>query len=263
MWWVERKHMICKTQQDYDGMRLAGKITGEALKYAKSLIRPNISTLELDKMIEKFIIDKGAIPSFKGYDGFPASICASVNEMVVHGIPSNDIILKEGDIVSIDLGVIINGYNGDAARTFAVGKIDSEKARLIEVTKDCFFKGINKLSVGAKLGELSHAIQCHAELNGYSVVRELVGHGIGHDMHESPEVPNYGNPTSGIRVKDGMCLAVEPMINMGSRYVALKDDSWGVYAIDHKPSAHYENTVIVTSKGVEITTMYEGENEDR
>ena len=250
--------MICKTEKDYEGMRLAGKITGEALNYAKTLIRPNISTLELDKLIEKFIIDRGAIPSFKGYDGYPASICASVNEMVVHGIPSSDIILKEGDIVSIDLGAIVNGYNGDAARTFAVGSIDAEKQRLINVTKQSFFKGIEKLKVGAKLGELSHAIQVHAESNGYSVVRELVGHGIGHDMHEAPEVPNYGNPSSGIRVKDGMCIAVEPMINMGQRYVALKEDGWGVYAYDHKPSAHYENTVIVTSNGVEITTLCEG-----
>lgn len=251
--------MICKTIEDYNGMKLAGKITGEALKYAQSLIKPNISTLELDKLIEKFIIDKGAIPSFKGYDGFSASICASVNEMVVHGIPSNDIILKEGDIVSIDLGVIINGYNGDAARTFAVGKIDAEKERLIKVTKECFFKGIQQLKVGAKLGELSHAIQVHAESNGYSVVRELVGHGIGHDMHEEPEVPNYGNISSGVRVKEGMCIAVEPMINMGQRYIAIKDDGWGIYTLDHKPSAHYENTVIITSNGIEITTIYEGE----
>jgi len=254
--------MICKTLEDYEGMRLAGKITGEALSYAKTLIKPNISTLELDKLIEKFIIDKGAIPSFKGYDGFPASICASVNEMVVHGIPSSDIILKEGDIVSIDLGVIVNGYNGDAARTFAVGNIDAEKERLVKVTKECFFKGIKQLRVGGKLGELSHAIQVYAESNGYSVVRELVGHGIGHDMHEAPEVPNYGNSSSGIRVKDGMCIAVEPMINMGSRYVALKDDGWGVYTYDKKPSAHYENTIIVTNNGVEITTLFEGEDEN-
>lgn len=249
--------MICKTEEDFEGMRLAGRITGEALKYAESLIRPNISTFELDKLIEKFIISKGAKPSFLHYDGYPASICASVNEMVVHGIPSKDIILKEGDIVSIDVGAIINGYNGDAARTFAVGKIDAEKARLIEVTKQCFFEGIKKLTVGCKIGEVSSVIQNHAETNGYSVVRELVGHGIGHDMHEAPEVPNYGLPTQGIRVKDGMCLAIEPMINMGKRYVFIKEDGWGVYAQDGKPSAHYENTVIVTSKGVEITTLCE------
>lgn len=247
--------MICRTQQDIEGMKLAGKITGDALKYAETLIKPNISTFELDKLIEKYIIDKGAIPSFLNYDGYPASICASVNSVVVHGIPSQNTILKEGDIVSIDVGAIINGYNGDAARTFAVGHISAENARLIEVTKQCFFEGIKQLAVGEKLGRLSHAIQVYAESNGYSVVRELVGHGIGHDMHEAPEVPNYGLPSQGIRVKDGMCLAIEPMINMGERYVLLDEDGWGVITRDGKPSAHYENTVIVTKNGVVITTL--------
>ena len=249
--------MICKSEKDYEGMRLAGKITGEALKYAESLIKPNISTWELDKLIEKYIIDKGAIPSFKGYDGFPGSICASVNSMVVHGIPSKSVILKEGDIISIDVGVIVNGYNGDAARTFAVGNISAENARLIKVTRECFFEGLKKLKVGSKIGEMSASIQKHAESNGYSVVRELVGHGIGKNMHEQPEVPNYGLPTSGVRVKDGMCLAIEPMINMGARYVLLDSDGWGILTQDGKPSAHYENTVIVTENGVEITTLYE------
>lgn len=250
--------MICRTQEDIDGMLLAGKITGEALNYAKTLIKPNISTLELDKLIEKYIIDKGAIPSFLNYDGYPASICASVNSVVVHGIPSENTILKEGDIISIDVGAIINGYNGDAARTFAVGNIDAETARLVKVTEECFFEGIKHLAIGEKLGKLSYAIQTHAESNGYSVVRELVGHGIGHDMHESPEVPNYGLPTQGIRVKEGMCLAIEPMINMGQRYVWLDEDGWGIITRDGKPSAHYENTVIVTKTGVKITTLVEG-----
>ncbi len=250
--------MICRSKEDIDGMILAGKITAEALNYAETLIKPNISTFELDKLIEKYIIDKGAIPSFLHYDGYPASICASVNGVVVHGIPSVNTILKEGDIVSIDVGVIVNGYNGDAARTFAVGNISAEKARLVEVTKQCFFEGIKHLAVGEKLGKLSHAIQMHAEKNGYSVVRELVGHGIGHDMHEAPEVPNYGLPTQGIRVKDGMCLAIEPMINMGERYVCVNEDGWGIETRDGKPSAHYENTVIVTKQGVVITTLLEG-----
>lgn len=251
--------MICKSEKDYEGMRLAGKITAGALNYAKTLIKPNISTLELDKLIEKYIIDKGAIPSFKGYDGFPASICASVNQMVVHGIPSKSVILKEGDIISIDVGVVINGYNGDAARTFAVGKISKEAERLIKVTKECFYEGIKNLKVGEKLGVMSAAIQNHAESHGYSVVRELVGHGIGKKMHEQPEVPNFGLPTQGVRVKDGMCLAIEPMINMGQRYVLLDTDGWGILTRDGKPSAHYENTVIVTNAGVEITTLTEEE----
>lgn len=249
--------MICKSEKDIQGMREAGKITAEALEYVKSLIKPNISTLELDKLVEKYIIDKSAIPSFKGYDGFPASICASVNQTVVHGIPSKGVVLKEGDIISIDVGVIYNGYNGDAARTFAVGKISAGMQRLIDVTKQCFFEGIKKLKVGGRIGEMSAAIQNHAESNGFSVVRELVGHGIGKHMHEAPEVPNYGLPSQGVRVKDGMCLAIEPMINMGKRFVFMDSDGWGIITQDGMPSAHYENTVIVTSNGVEITTLIE------
>ena len=249
--------MICRSKEDIEGMRLAGKITGQALNYAKSLIKPNISTLELDKKLEKFIIEKGAIPSFLNYDGFPATACISVNDCVVHGIPSESVILKEGDIVSVDIGAKINGYNGDAARTFAVGNISAEKARLIKITEECFFKGIEKLAVGKKIGELSNAIQEYAEGNGYSVVRELIGHGIGKEVHEAPDVPNYGSKTFGVRVKDGMCIAIEPMICMGQRYIYQSEDGWGIYTQDGKPSAHYENTVIVTSDGVEITTLVE------
>lgn len=247
--------MICKDENDIKGMKAAGKVVADALNYAKSLIKPNISTFELDKLIEMYIIDRGAKPSFLHFEGYPASICASVNSTVVHGIPSKSTILKEGDIISIDVGAILDGYQGDAARTFAVGKISDDKARLVKVTEECFFEGIKNLKVGEKLGKLSYAIQNHAEKNGYSVVRELVGHGIGHNMHEAPEVPNYGTPTSGVRVKDGMCLAIEPMINMGERYVFVDEDGWGIVTRDGLPSAHYENTVIVTSAGVEITTL--------
>lgn len=247
--------MICTTKQDIDGMIKAGAVVRDALLYAETLIRPNISTLELDKKLEKFIIDKGAIPSFLNYEGYPNSICASVNEMVVHGIPSEDIILKEGDIISIDIGAILDGYNGDAARTFAVGSITPEKQKLIDVTKQCFFEGISKLKIGARLGELSNAIQTYAESFGYGVVRELVGHGIGHKMHEAPEVPNYGPKSSGMHIKNGLCIAVEPMINMGSRYVRIKDDGWGIYTADGMPSAHYENTVIITEEKLIITTL--------
>lgn len=248
-------NMICKDENDIQGMKDAGKVVADTLNYAKTLIKPNISTFQLDKLIEKYIIDKGAIPSFLHYEGYPASICASVNSTVVHGIPSPDVILKEGDIISIDVGAVLNGYQGDAARTFAVGQISEEKARLIQVTEQCFFEGLNNLKVGEKLGKLSNAIQNYAEKNGYSVVRELVGHGIGHNMHEAPEVPNYGTPTSGVRVKDGMCIAIEPMINMGERYVFVDEDGWGIITRDGLPSAHYENTVIVTSTGNIITTL--------
>ena len=247
--------MICRTQQDIDGMRKANKVVGDALKYAESLIRPGISTYELDKLVEKFIIEHGAIPSFKNFEGYPASICASVNEVVVHGIPSKEIVLKEGDIISVDIGTIVDGYNGDAARTFPVGKISEEKQKLIDVTKQCFFEGIKHLKVGARLGELSNAIQTYAESYGYGVVRELVGHGIGHHMHEEPEVPNYGPKNKGIIVKENMCLAIEPMINMGQRYIYMKNDGWTISTVDKKPSAHYENTVIVTQNGVEILSL--------
>lgn len=236
-------------------MRKAGALTRDALNYAETLIKPGISTLELDNLIKKFIINSGGSPSFLGYEGFPGSICASVNEMVVHGIPSSKIVLKEGDIISIDVGVVYKGYNGDAARTFPVGKISPEKAKLIEVTKQCFFEGIAQLSVGQRLGRVSHAIQVHAEKNGYSVVRELVGHGIAKKMHLPPNIPNYGKETDGPIVVENTCLAIEPMINMGRKEIFLLDDDWGVVTRDGKPSAHYENTVLVTKQGVEILTL--------
>lgn len=247
--------MIVRTPDELRLMREAGKITRDALNYAKTLIKPNISTLELDKKIKEYIINCGATPSFLGYEGYPGSICASPNSMVVHGIPSDKIILKEGDIISIDVGATFKGYNGDAARTFAVGEISQEKAKLIKVTEECFFKGIEKLKVGDRLGELSHAIQEHAEKNGFSVVRELVGHGIGTKMHEWPNVPNYGKKTDGPILAENICLAVEPMINMGKKDIYLLEDGWGVITRDGKPSAHYENTVILTLTGVEILTL--------
>ena len=236
-------------------VKKACEITRDALGYCESVIRPGISTKELDKLVEKFIIDSGAYPACKGYEGFPGSICVSVNEKIVHGIPNDQEILQEGDIVSVDIVVNYKGYHGDAARTFPVGKISKEKERLIEVTKQCFFEGIKNLKVGHRLGELSHAIQTHAESNGYSVVRELVGHGIGKSMHEPPNVPNYGKETSGPIVTENAVLAVEPMINMGKKEVWLDCDGWGVITRDGRPSAHYENTVHVTKDGVEIWTL--------
>lgn len=236
-------------------VKKACEITRDALNYAETLVKPGISTKELDILVEKFIINSGAIPACKGYEGFPATICASVNDMVVHGIPSFDCVLKEGDIISVDLVVNYKGYHGDAARTFPVGKISPDKAKLIEVTKECFFEGIKNLKVGHRLGELSHAIQKHAEENGFSVVRELVGHGIGRSMHEPPNVPNYGKVTDGPIVTDNACLAIEPMINMGRKEVWLVEDGWGVVTRDGKCSAHYENTIHVTKDGIEILTL--------
>ncbi len=236
-------------------VKKACEITRDALNYCETLIKPGISTKELDILVEKFIINSGAIPACKGYEGYPASICSSVNDVVVHGIPSEDCILKEGDIISIDLVVNYKGYHGDAARTYPVGEISEDKKRLIEVTKQCFFEGIKHLQVGHRLGELSHAIQQYAEKNGFSVVRELVGHGIGKSMHEPPNVPNYGKVTDGPIVTDNACLAVEPMINLGRKEVWLMEDGWGVVTRDGKCSAHYENTVHVTKDGIEILTL--------
>lgn len=236
-------------------MRKACLITKQALDYAQTLIKPGISTKDLDKEIEKFIIDNGAFPASKGYECFPGAACISVNEMVVHGIPSEKIILKEGDIVSVDIVVRYKGLHGDATRTFGVGKISPENQRLIDVTRECFFEGVKKLKVGHRLGEVSHAIQEHAEKNGFSVVRELVGHGIGLKMHEPPNVPNYGKESDGPLVTENACLAIEPMINAGRKEIWLIEDGWGVITRDGKCSAHYENTVHVTKDGVEILTL--------
>lgn len=236
-------------------VKKACEITRDALAYAETLIKPGISTKQLDNLVEKFIIESGGIPACKGYEGYPATLCTSVNEMIVHGIPSEAVILKEGDIISVDLVVNYKGYHGDATRTFPVGKISEEKQRLIDVTRECFFEGVKNLKVGHRLGELSNAIQVHAEKNGYSVVRELVGHGIGKSMHEPPNVPNYGKVTDGPIVTDNAVIAIEPMINMGRKEVWLVEDGWGVVTRDGKPSAHYENTVHITKDGIEIWTL--------
>ncbi len=236
-------------------MRKACEITRDALLFAEKLVKPGISTLELDKSLKKFIIDCGGYPTCLGYEGYPNSICTSVNEIVVHGIPSDKCILKEGDIISVDLCVTYKGFIGDAARTFPVGKISAEKQRLIDVTKEAFFEGIKNLKVGHRLGELSHAIQEFVEKNGYSVVREMVGHGIGDQMHLPPNIPNYGKVTDGPIVIENTFLAIEPMVNMGKKEIWLLEDGWGIITRDGLPSAHYENTVLVTKNGVEILTL--------
>ena len=247
--------MNSKTPAEIVLMKKAGELTRNVLNYLQTLVKPGVSTTFLDEKAREYIENCGGTPSFLGYDGYPASICASVNEMVVHGIPSPEIILQEGDIISIDVGVIYKGYNGDAARTFPVGKISPEKERLIKITEECFFEGIKQLKVGARLGLLSSAIQKHAESNGYSVVRELVGHGIGKRMHEPPNVPNYGRETDGPIVVNNATIAVEPMINMGKKEIAMLRDGWGIVTRDGQPSAHYENTVLITHEGVEILTL--------
>ena len=244
-----------KTENEILLMRKACEITGNTLKYLKTCIKPGISTLELDNFAKKYIPECGATPAFLNYNGFPGSICASPNDVVVHGIPSKDVVLKEGDIISIDVGACYKGYNGDAARTFPVGKISEEKEKLIRVTEESFFEGIKHLRVGSRLGELSHAIQVHAEKHGYGVVRELVGHGVGARLHEDPSIPNYGYVNQGPIVEKNVTLAIEPMINMGTRKIYMEDDDWTIRTADGMPSAHYENTVLVTEDGVEILTL--------
>lgn len=246
--------IILKNEIEIDLMRKAGRILGETLNLLEENVRPGVTTGELDRIAEEFITKHGAKPSFKGLYGFPASVCISVNEQVVHGIPGN-YKLKEGDIVSVDCGVFINGFHGDAARTFAVGNVPDEVTKLIKVTEECFFKGIEKATVGNRLTDISHEIQQYIEANGFSVVRDYVGHGIGRKVHEDPEVPNFGRPGRGPKLMSGMVLAIEPMVNLGSYHVETLDDNWTVVTADKKYSAHYENTVAILPDGPEILTL--------
>jgi methionyl aminopeptidase len=244
-----------KTKKQIELMKEACRITKGMLDIVEKNIKAGVSTLELDQIAEDYCRSQGAIPNFKNYGGFTGSICASINDVVVHGIPSASIILKEGDIISIDCGAYIRGFNGDAARTFPVGKISAEKQKLIDVTKQCFFEGIKGLKVGDRIGDIGERVQKYAESFGYSVVREMVGHGIGRSLHEDPEVPNYGHKGFGPVIENGLCIAIEPMINMGKKGIVIDDDGWTTRTIDGKPSAHYENTVAITDEGIEILTL--------
>lgn len=243
-----------KSKTDIEVMREACRITGMTLNFIGEMIKPGITTREISNAAEKFILSHGGKPSFKNYRGFPAAACVSINDVVVHGIPNN-VKLCEGDIVSVDIGVLKNGFHGDAARTFAVGDISDEAKKLIEVTRECFFKGIEKAVPGNRIGDISSAVQEHAEGHGYGVVRSLVGHGIGESLHEDPDVPNFGVAGKGLRLRSGMTLAVEPMINLGTYKVYQEDDGWTIRTADNKLSAHYENTIAILDSGVEILTL--------
>ena len=240
-------------------MRDAGRITGEALLVARENIREGISTYELDQIIRNYIEKQGAKPSFLGYGGFPGSACISINDEVIHGIPSKKRFLQEGDIVKVDVGAYYKGYHGDAARTIPVGKITPDAEKLIRVTRDSFFAGIEKLQVGNRLGDVGHAIDSLVVANGYSTVKKYIGHGIGHALHESPDVPNYGTEGRGTRLCAGMVLAIEPMVNMGVDSVKELSDGWTVKTADGKLSSHYENTVALTSEGVIVMTQLESD----
>lgn len=243
-----------KTAGDFDKMRVAGRVVRDTLLLMEEKCKEGIATLELDKIARDFIESQGAKPSFLNYNGFPFSICASVNEEVVHGFPGK-YKLQEGDIVSIDVGAVINGFHGDAARTFLIGNVNPEKKKLVEVTKECFFRGANEFKEDNRLSDIGIAVQGYAESFGYGVVREMVGHGIGRNMHEDPEVPNYFTGRRGPRLQKGMALAIEPMINLGTPDIYCKDNGWTVVTADGKPSAHYENTTILTENGLEILTL--------
>ena len=243
-----------KKESEIQKMREAGAIVGETLKMIEEYIKPGISTNSLNSLIEDYIVAKGAIPSFKNYNGFPAAACISIDKTVVHGIPS-DRELKEGEIVSIDVGALYKGFHGDAARTFGVGKIDAIKQQFIDTARESFFEGIRHARAGCRLGDISHAIQDYVEKRGYGVVREMVGHGIGRKLHEPPNVPNYGCPNSGIMLKSGYALAIEPMITMGDYRIFIESDGWTCNTIDGSPAAHYENTIIITGDEPEILTL--------
>lgn len=243
-----------KSAEELARMRDAGKITALARAEAAAMVREGITTKQIDKKVREVITSHGATPSFLGYGGFPASACVSVNEQVIHGIPSSRE-LRNGDIVKIDVGAIYKGYQGDCAGTYPVGAISDEAQKLIDVTKESFFKGIEKAYCGYRLGDIGNAIEEYVILNGFSVVRDFVGHGIGKEMHEDPSVPNHGIPGHGALLREGMTLAIEPMVNVGSWHVKVLKDGWTVLTMDGKLSAHYENTVAITANGPEILTI--------
>lgn len=244
-----------KTEEEIALLRENGLLVSKTLAEVGKAVAPGVTTAELNRVAETFIRDHGAVPNFLGYDGFPASICASVNDVVVHGFPS-DYVLKEGDIVSVDLGTLLKGYNGDSAYTFPVGEVDEQTRKLLEVTKASLYKGIEAAVAGNRTGDIGHAVQSYAESYGFSVVRELEGHGIGTDMHEAPGVPNYGRPGHGAKLLEGMVICIEPMINAGDRGVYLARNGWAVHTADRKNAAHFELTVVVRKgKAEQLSTF--------
>ena len=246
--------IVLKTGRELKVMREACRISAEALKLAGSAVEPGVTTAELDKIAEKYILSQGAVPNFKNYNGYPATACISINNEVIHGIPSNKRVIKAGDIVSIDLGAKFEGYHGDNAATFACGDISEEAKRLMDTTRESLYEGIAAAVSGGRLGDIGAAIQQYVEQRGYSVVRQFVGHGIGTQLHESPEVPNFGTHGRGIRLMPGMTLAIEPMINMGGYDVKVMPDGWTVLTKDGSLSAHFEHTIVITPDGPQIMT---------
>lgn len=250
-----------KTEDEIELLRQANLLVGKTLAEIARMIKPGVTTRQIDSLADTFIRDHGAIPTFKGFPGndgqpFPASVCTSVNEQVVHGVPT-DTPLKEGDIVSVDCGTLLNGYNGDSCYTFCVGEVAPETKQLLKVTKESLYLGIEAAIVGHRIGDISYAVQRHCESHGYGVVRELCGHGIGREMHEDPMVPNYGRRGNGSQIKNGLCIAIEPMITMGSREVGILSDGWTIITRDGKPAAHFEHTIAVHNGKADILSSFE------
>ncbi len=244
-----------KSEEEIELIKESSLLVGKTLAELAKVIKPGITTLQLDKIAHDFILDNGGKPAFLNYEGFPNTLCVSVNAQVVHGIPGNKE-LEEGDLVSVDCGVVMNEFYGDSAYSFGVGEVSAEVQRLMDVTKESLYKGIEKAVAGMRIGDISAAVQEHAERNGYSVVRELVGHGLGRDLHEAPEVPNFGNKGKGVKLQEGLVIAIEPMINMGRRNVITERDGWTIRAADNKPSAHYEHTLVIRKGEAQLLSSF-------
>jgi methionyl aminopeptidase len=244
-----------KNEEEIDLVRESSLLVAKTHAEIASFIKPGVTSLSLDKIAEEFIRDNGGIPAFKGYNGFPCTLCISPNEQIVHGIPNNNP-LEDNSILSVDCGVVMNGFYGDSAFTYEVGEVDLDVKKLLKITKESLYKGIDQAIVGNRIGDISHAIQSHSEEHGYGVVRELVGHGLGKNLHESPEVPNYGKRGSGLKLKKGLVIAIEPMINMGTRKILQHNDGWTITTIDKKPSAHFEHTIVVREGKAEILSSF-------
>ena len=254
--------IFLKTEDEIDLMREANQLVGKTLAEVGRHIKPGVTTRHLDKVADEFIRDHGAIPTFKGFpnpygEPFPAAICTSVNDVVVHGIPSDDVVLHEGDIISVDCGTLLNGYHGDSAYTFMVGEVDEAVKQLLEVTKQSLYLGIEQAVPGKHVGDIGAAIQAHCEAQGYGIVRELTGHGIGKEMHEAPQIPNYGMRGNGVMLKAGMCIAIEPMVALGNRNIGMLPDRWSIVTRDHQVAAHFEHTIAVRKGKAEVLSTFE------
>jgi methionyl aminopeptidase len=249
--------IFLKSDEEIEFLRISNQIVAKTLAELAKIITPGVSTMQLNNVADEFIRDNGAVPNFLNYGGFPYSICASVNEQIVHGFPSEKVFLEDGDIISVDCGALINGFHGDSAYTFCVGDVKPEIKDLLRTTKESLYKGIEQAEEGRRLGDVGSAIQTYCEERGYSVVREMIGHGVGRKLHEAPEVPNYGRKGNGIMLKSGMTIAIEPMINLGTRHLVFEKDGWTTRTLDRKPSAHFEHSVAIRRGKADILSSFE------